>query len=96
MGRPFPARPRAMHGATGSVCRDEIDQLAGTPSTHPIHGEELRALRRLERESPASPFVFVSERGSPFTTAGFARMIDITNFYDEWRVLCRVTIAANA
>jgi site-specific recombinase XerD len=25
---------------------------------------------------PTSPFVFVSERGSPFTTAGFARMIE--------------------
>jgi hypothetical protein len=36
----------------------------------------LRALRRLQRESPASPFVFVSERGSPFTTAGYARMIE--------------------
>jgi site-specific recombinase XerD len=34
-------------------------------------------LRGLQRESPASPFVFVSERGSsPFTTAGFARMIE--------------------
>jgi integrase len=48
----------------------------GTPSTHPLRGDELRALRRLQRESPASPFVFVSERGSPFTTAGFARMIE--------------------
>jgi integrase len=48
----------------------------GTPSTHPIQGDELRALRRLLRESPASPFIFVSERGSPFTTAGFARMIE--------------------
>jgi integrase len=48
----------------------------GTPSTHPIHGDELRALRRLRRESAASPFVFVSERGSPFTTAGFARMLE--------------------
>jgi Phage integrase family len=47
-----------------------------TPSTHPIQGDELRALRRLQRESPTSPFVFVSERGSPFTTAGFARMIE--------------------
>jgi site-specific recombinase XerD len=47
----------------------------GTPSTHPIQGDELRALRRLQRESEASPFVFVSERGSPFTTAGFARML---------------------
>jgi integrase len=48
----------------------------GTPSTHPIQGDELRALRRLQRESPSSPFVFVSERGSPFTTAGLARMIE--------------------
>ena len=48
----------------------------GTPSTHPIQGGELGALRRLLREGPASPFIFVSERGSPFTTAGFARMIE--------------------
>jgi hypothetical protein len=31
---------------------------------------------RTSRVSPSSPFVFVSERGSPFTTAGLARMID--------------------
>jgi hypothetical protein len=48
----------------------------GTPSTHPIQGDELRALRRLQRDSPSSPFVFVSERGSPFSTGGFARMIE--------------------
>jgi integrase len=48
----------------------------GSPSTHPVQGDELRALRRLQRESASSPFVFVSERGSPFTTAGFARMIE--------------------
>jgi type 1 fimbriae regulatory protein FimB/type 1 fimbriae regulatory protein FimE len=49
----------------------------GSPSTHPIRGEELRALRRLQREQdPKSPFVFTSERGSPFTTAGFARMLE--------------------
>jgi type 1 fimbriae regulatory protein FimB/type 1 fimbriae regulatory protein FimE len=39
------------------------------------HG--LRALRRLQREQePKSPFVFTSERGSPFTVAGFARMVE--------------------
>ncbi|PWT88728.1 MAG: integrase [Proteobacteria bacterium] len=48
----------------------------GTPSVHPLTGVELRALRRLQRESAASPFVFASERGTPFTTAGFARMVE--------------------
>jgi integrase len=50
---------------------------AGTPSSHPILGDELRALRRLQREQdPRSPFVFTSERGAPFATAGFARMVE--------------------
>jgi len=49
----------------------------GTPSTHPIVGDELRALRRLQREQdPKSTFVFTSERGAPFSSAGFARMIE--------------------
>ena len=49
----------------------------GAPSVHPILGDELRALRRLQREQdPRSPFVFTSERGAPFTTAGFARMVE--------------------
>ena len=49
----------------------------GTPSTHPIMGDELRALRKLQREQqPKLSFVFTSERGTPFTTAGFARMIE--------------------
>ena len=48
----------------------------GTPSTHPIMGDELRALRKLHRDQqPKSPFVFTSERDSPLSTAGFARMI---------------------
>jgi type 1 fimbriae regulatory protein FimB/type 1 fimbriae regulatory protein FimE len=48
----------------------------GTPATHPLRGDEMRALRKLQRESAASPFVFTSERGSPFSTAGFAKMIE--------------------
>jgi Phage integrase family len=47
----------------------------GTPSVHPVSVLEMRALRRLQRESQAGPFIFVSERGAPFTTAGFARMM---------------------
>jgi integrase len=49
----------------------------GTPATHPILGDEMRALRKLQRDQePKSPFVFTSERGSPFTTGGFARMVE--------------------
>jgi integrase len=43
----------------------------GKPSTHPIRGDELRALRRLERDVQKSRFIFVSERGAPFTIDGF-------------------------
>src|SRR5262249_16382565 len=49
----------------------------GTPSTHPILGDELRALRRLPpKQEPKAAFVFTSERGAPFSPAGFARMIE--------------------
>lgn len=48
----------------------------GTPSTHPLTGRELRALRRHQRESKKSPFVFVSEWGSPLSAPGFSRMVE--------------------
>jgi integrase len=48
----------------------------GSPSVHPLSGVELRALRRLKRDQePPSPFVFTSERGAPFTTAGWRKMV---------------------
>jgi type 1 fimbriae regulatory protein FimB/type 1 fimbriae regulatory protein FimE len=46
----------------------------GTGSTHPLAGDELRALRRLRREGKGA-FVFTSERGAPFTPSGFARLL---------------------
>ena len=65
---------------------DQVDLASGTlhvrrlkqgvPSTHPIRGDELRALRRLKKEQSKSAFVFTSERDAPFTPAGFARMIE--------------------
>ena len=40
---------------------------SGSPSTHPIRGDELRALRRLEREQESkSPFVLVGCSSSVF------------------------------
>jgi integrase len=46
----------------------------GTESTHPLTGRELRALRKLHRDSQ-SPFVFVSERGTPMTVSNFQKLI---------------------
>jgi integrase len=43
----------------------------GTPSVHPMQGDEIRALRRLQREQPAGPHVFASERGGPLTPKSF-------------------------
>ena len=47
----------------------------GMASTHPICGPELRALRELRREYPASPYVFVSELGGPLTPARFRKLL---------------------
>jgi integrase len=47
----------------------------GSTSTHPLLGDELRALRILKRDAK-SPFVFVSERGAPFSTSGWARLVE--------------------
>ena len=43
----------------------------GTPSVHPMQGDEIRALRRLQREQGPGPHVFVSERGGPMTPKSF-------------------------
>ena len=39
----------------------------GLPSTHPVRGIELRALRQLKRNYPENPYVFLSERQAPLT-----------------------------
>ena len=43
----------------------------GSPSVHPMRGDEIRALRRLHREQRASSHVFQSERGGPMTPKAF-------------------------
>ena len=37
----------------------------GTPSVHPLRGEEIRALRRLQRDCKSTSHVFTTERGRP-------------------------------
>jgi integrase len=57
--------------------RLHVSRVKGSAdSVHPLSGRELRALRRLKREQePASPFVFTSHHGTPFSTAGFRKLI---------------------
>jgi len=47
----------------------------GTPSVHPMQGDEIRALRRLQREQPPGPHVFATERGAPMTAKSFHTLI---------------------
>jgi type 1 fimbriae regulatory protein FimE len=47
----------------------------GVPSTHPLRGPELRALRQLRREWPDSPHLFVSERGGPMTASNVRKLV---------------------
>ena len=49
------------------VCRAKN----GSPSVHPTQGDEIRALRRLQREQGPSSHVFMTERGGPMTPKAF-------------------------
>ena len=47
----------------------------GTPSTHPVRGPEIRALRRLQREYADTPYVFVTERKGPLTASTVRKIL---------------------
>lgn len=47
----------------------------GVPSTHPLRGVELRALRKLQRDGESLPYVFVTERRAPLTTSAVRKLI---------------------
>ncbi|HUK83230.1 MAG TPA: tyrosine-type recombinase/integrase [Verrucomicrobiae bacterium] len=47
----------------------------GRDGTHPLSGREIRALRRLKREYPDTPHLFVSERGGPMTPSNVRKML---------------------
>jgi type 1 fimbriae regulatory protein FimE len=64
---------------------DQVDLKAGAlhisrlknggPSVHPLRGPELRALRRLRRDYPSTPYVFIGERGGPMTDSNVRKMV---------------------
>lgn len=48
-----------------------------TDSTHYLDRDEIKALRRLQREQqPKASYLFINERGQPFGRMGIARMIE--------------------
>jgi len=47
----------------------------GTSSTHPVRGPEIRALRRLKRDYPDTPYIFVTERKGPLTTSTVRKLV---------------------
>jgi type 1 fimbriae regulatory protein FimE len=47
----------------------------GVPSTHPLRGPEIRALRRLRREYGTPPYVFTTERRGAITDSSVRKII---------------------
>jgi len=51
----------------------------GTPSTHPLQGDELRSLRRVlsvqQESGRQSPYVLTSERGGPMTDSNVRKLV---------------------
>ena len=50
-------------------------QIGGKSTVHPIRGDELRALRKLHRETNGGTFMFITERGGPMTADALNRML---------------------
>jgi integrase len=66
-------KPNVEYRSREHLTEREVERLIeASPATHPLTRKEVRALRWLQREQRAkSPFVFVSERGVPFSKRGF-------------------------
>ncbi|GAC1504498.1 MAG: tyrosine-type recombinase/integrase [Chamaesiphon sp.] len=48
----------------------------GTPSTHPLYGDEIRSLRKLQRDYPTSAYIFQSSRQGPLAKDTIAGIIE--------------------
>jgi type 1 fimbriae regulatory protein FimE len=49
----------------------------GMSSVHPLRGPEIRALRRLQRSYPDSPYVFTSERCGPLSDSAVRKIVAV-------------------
>lgn len=47
----------------------------GVNATHPLRGPELRSLRKLKRDYPDTPYLFVSERKGPVTASNVRKIV---------------------
>ena len=47
----------------------------GVNSTHPLRGPVIRALRKLGRDYPDTPYIFVTERRGPLTTSAVRKIV---------------------
>ena len=47
----------------------------GVNSTHPLRRPELRALRKLKKDHPETPYVFVTERKGPLTASNVRKIV---------------------
>jgi type 1 fimbriae regulatory protein FimB/type 1 fimbriae regulatory protein FimE len=56
--------------------RFHVNRLkGGSPSVHPLRGVEIRALRKLQRTYPDSPYLFVSERRGPLSDSAMRKIV---------------------
>jgi len=53
-----------------------VRRLKGSKdSTQPVSGDEIRGLRKLQREQKDSPFIFTNSQGSPMASTAIASMV---------------------
>ena len=60
-----------LRGATITIRRAK----GGFATEHPLRAVELRLLGRLRRENPNAVYVLVSERGTPWSTSNFRKVL---------------------
>ena len=64
-----------VHFKGGSIHINRLKR--GKPSTHPLQGDVIRALRRLRCEQThKNPYIFVSERGGPLTRSTVNKLVE--------------------